>query len=62
MEDLMTLVKWEQILSFLTKVNISRDTVSGAFENVLIATTTIVMTDLLAWVKLVQGLSLYNQA
>ena len=62
MEDLMTLVKWEQILSFLTKLNISRDTVFGAFENVLIATTTIVMTDLLAWVKLVQGLSLYNQA
>ena len=43
-------------------LNISRDTVFGAFENVLIATTTIVITDLLAWVKLVQGLSLYNQA
>ena len=47
---------------FLTKLNISRNTVSGAFENILIATTNIVMTDLLTWVKLVQGLSLYNQA
>ena len=62
MEDLMTLGKFEQILSFFIKLNISRNTVSGAFENVLIATTTIVMTDLLTCVKLVQGLSLYNQA
>ena len=62
MEDLMTLVKFEQNCHFLTKLNISRNTVSGAFESVLIATTTIVMTDLLTCVKLVQGLSLYNQA
>ena len=62
MEDSMTLLNENKYCHFLTKFNISRDTVSGAFENVLIATTTIVMTDLLAWVKLVQGLSLYNQA
>ena len=62
MEDFMTLVKWEQILSFFNQANISRNTVPGAFENVLIATTTIVMTDWLTCVKLVQGLSLYNQA
>ena len=62
MKDLMTLVKFNKYCHFLTKLNISRNTVSGTFENVLIAATTIVMTDLLTCVKLVQGLSLYNQA
>ena len=51
MEDLMTLVNENKYCHFLTKLNISRDTVSGAFENVFIATTTIVVTDLLAWVE-----------
>ena len=36
---------------YLTKLNISRNTVSWAFENVVIATTTIVITDLLTLVK-----------
>ena len=62
MDDLTTLVNENKYFHYLTKLNISRITVSWAFENVLIATTTIVMTDLLAWVKLVQGLSLYNRA
>ena len=62
MDDLTTLVNENKYFHYLTKLNISRNTVSWAFENVLIATTTIVMTDLLAWVKLVQGLSLYNRA
>ena len=62
MEDLMTLVKWEQILSFFNQAYyFTRYCLRGVWK-VLIATTTIVMTDLLAWVKLVQGLSLYNQA
>ena len=62
MDDLTTLVNENKYCHYLTKLNISRNTVSGAFENVLIASTTIVMTDLLTCVKLVQGLSLYNQA
>ena len=51
MDDLMTLVKREQILSLFIQAYISRNTASWAFENVLIATTTIVMTDLPTWVK-----------
>ena len=51
MEDLMTFVKLEQIFSLLTKLNISRNTVSWVFENVVIATTTIVLTDLMTLTK-----------
>ena len=51
MDDLITLVKREQILSLFTKLNISRNTVSWVFENVVIATTTIVMKYLLTLVK-----------
>ena len=51
MDDLMTLVNENKYCHYLTKLNISRNTVSWAFENVVIATTTIVMTDLLTWVK-----------
>ena len=36
---------------YLTKLNISRNTVSWVFENVVIATTTIVMKYLLTLVK-----------
>ena len=36
---------------YLTKLNISRNTVSWLFENVVIATTTIVMRDLMTLVK-----------
>ena len=56
MEDLTTLVNENKYCHYLTKLNISRNTVSWVFENVVIATTTIVMTDLLMCVKLVQGL------
>ena len=56
MDDLTTLVNENKYCHYLTKLNISRNTVSWVFENVVIATTTIVMTDLLTCVKLVQGL------
>ena len=51
MEDLMTLVKLERYSHYLTKLNISRNTVSWVFENVVIATITIVMKYLLTLVK-----------
>ena len=47
---------------YLTKLNISRNTVSWAFENVVIATANIVMKYLLTLVKSRQMLSLYKQA
>ena len=50
------------IVIILTKLNISRNTVYWVFENVVIATTTIVMKYLLTLVKCGQMLSLYNQA
>ena len=43
MDDLTTLVNENKYFNYLTKLNISRNTVSWVFENVVIATTTIVM-------------------
>ena len=51
MEDLMTLVRWEKYSHYLTKLNISRNTVSWVFENVVILNATMVMDDLMTLVK-----------
>ena len=51
MDDLTTLVNENKYFHYLTKLNISRNTVSWVFENVIIATTTIVLTDLMMLVK-----------
>ena len=51
MDDLTTLVNENKYCHYLTKLNISRNTVSWEFENVVIATTTIVMKYLLTLVK-----------
>ena len=51
MDDLTTLVNENRYFHYLTKLNISRNTVSWVFENVVIATTTIVMKYLLTLVK-----------
>ena len=51
MDDLTTLVNENKYCHYLTKLNISRNTVSWVFENVVIATTTIVMKYLLTLVK-----------
>ena len=51
MDNLMTLVNENKYCHYLTKLNISRNTVSWVFENVVIATTTIVLTDLMTLAK-----------
>ena len=51
MDDLTTLVNENKYFHYLTKLNISRNTVSWVFENVLIATTTIALTDLMTLAK-----------
>ena len=51
MDDLTTLVNENKYFHYLTKLNISRNTVSWVFENVVIATITIVMKYLLTLVK-----------
>ena len=51
MDVLMTLVNENRYFHYLTKLNISRNTVSWVFENVVIATTTIVLTDLMTLAK-----------
>ena len=51
MDDLTTLVNENKYFHYLTKLNISRNTVSWVFENVVIATTTIVMKYKLTLVK-----------
>ena len=51
MDDLTTLVNENRYFHYLTKLNISRNTVSWVFENVVIATTTIVMKYKLTLVK-----------
>ena len=50
-DDLTTLVNENKYCHYLTKLNISRNTVSWEFENVVIATTTIVLTDLMTLAK-----------
>ena len=47
MDDLTTLVNENKYFHYLTKVNISRNTVSWVFQNVVIGTTSIVLTDLM---------------
>ena len=51
MDDLTTLVNENRYFHYLTKLNISRNTVSWVFENVVIATTTIVLTNLMTLAK-----------
>ena len=51
MDDLTALVNENKYCHYLTKLNISRNTVSWEFENVVIATTTIVLTDLMTLAK-----------
>ena len=51
MDDLTTLVNENKYCHYLTKLNISRNTVSWVFENVVKATTTIVLTDLMTLAK-----------
>ena len=51
MDDLTTLVNENKYCHYLTKLNISRNTVSWVFENVVIPTTTIVLTDLMTLAK-----------
>ena len=51
MDDLTTLVNENKYCHYLTKLNISRNTVSWEVENVVIATTTIVLTDLMTLAK-----------
>ena len=50
-DDLTTLVNENKYFHYLTKLNISRNTVSWVFENVVIATTTIALTDLMTLAK-----------
>ena len=50
------------IVITLAKLNISRNTVSWWFENVVIFMATMVMEDLMTLVKLEQIFSLFNQA
>ena len=50
-DDLTTLVNENKYFHYLTKLNISRNTVSWVFENVVIASTNIVLTDLMTLVK-----------
>ena len=61
MDHLTTLVNENKNFHYLTKLNISRNTVSWVFENVVIATITIVLKYLLTLVKRGQMLSLYKQ-
>ena len=51
MDDLTTLVNENKYFHYLTKLNISRNTVSWVFENVVITTTTIALTDLMTLAK-----------
>ena len=51
MDDLTTLVNENKYFHYLTKLNISGNTVSWVFENVVIATTTIALTDLMTLAK-----------
>ena len=51
MDVLMTWLNEKKHSHYLTKLNISRNTVSWAFKNVVKATKTIVITDLLTLVK-----------
>ena len=51
MDDLTTLVNENKYFHYLTKLNISRNTVSWVFEKVVIGTTTIVLTDLMTLAK-----------
>ena len=51
MDDLTTLVNENKYGHYIRKLNISRNTVSWGFENVVIATTTIVLTDLMTLAK-----------
>ena len=51
MDNLMTLLKWEQILSLFNQINISRSIVSWVFENVVILIATMVIDDLMTLVK-----------
>ena len=51
MDDLTTLFNENRYFHYLTKLNISRNTVSWVFENVVIATINIVLTDLMTLVK-----------
>ena len=51
MDDLTTLVNENNYYHYLTKLNISRYTVSWVFENVVIATTSIFLTDLMTLAK-----------
>ena len=51
MDDLTTLVNENKYFHYLTKLNISRNTVSWVFENVVIETTTIALTDLMTLAK-----------
>ena len=51
MDDLTTLVNENKYFHYLTKLNISRNTVSWVFENVVIATTAIALTDLMTLAK-----------
>ena len=51
MDDLTTLVNENKYFHYLTKLNISQNTVSWVFENVVRATTTIFLTDLMTLAK-----------
>ena len=51
MDDLTTLVNENKYCHYLTKLNIAQNTVSLVFENVVIATITIVLTDLMTLAK-----------
>ena len=51
MDDLTTLVNENKYCHYIRKLNISPNTVSWVFENVVIATTTIVLTDLMTLAK-----------
>ena len=51
MDDVTTLVNENKYFHYLTKLNISRNTVSWVFENVVILNATMVMDDLMTLVK-----------
>ena len=56
------MVKENKYCHYLTKSNISRNTVLWVFKNVVIGIATMVIDDLMTLVKLEKILSLFNQA
>ena len=62
MDDVTRWINEKKCCHYISKLNISKNTVSWVFENVVIVIATMVMDDLMTLVKGEQILSLFNQA